>query len=777
MNEEPTPTLTKKYVPATDQQSSRTTKSTSTTGARQYKKIARFGHWLAFVWTVGAGLLTISSLRLPSMMENQAQSAFYQFRGSIAPPKDIIILAIDDASISTPAVSYATDPVKYGHLEPLKGFPYKREAYARVIEKLVQAGARVVALDVIFDLPSSYGEEDDRKLQAALQRYGSKVVLAASYETFDTDSGSITQLRSPQGQLRVGSVSTGSVNFPIEVDGKIHRFAGEYTKELTETQGSLLDKIPDFSTATLRAANIDYPKPLGDRIYYRGSAGSFEQIPFWHVFDQMFWDSNLQSGKVFKDKIVIIGATATAANDFHSVAVNWLFPERMAGVEIHANAIATLKQGNSVRIAFNTRYRSSLFVLVLVGGSAYFISRKKYNRVRVFTSFSIAIAWGVINYILFVSSQLFLPTAIPIIALLAIGLSYLGIEIAIQQLRKIQLVDIIQKNPYSRIAQEILSQQEDLIDLLKKREIQISGKILDGRYRIVKVLGSGGFSETYIAEDTRLPGNPLCVVKQLQPVNNKPEQLEVARRLFSSEAQTLQQLGTHPQIPQLMAYFEEDEEFYLVQEFIDGNSLSQELPSGKRHNQGVVIEMLCELLQILKFVHQKGVIHRDIKPSNIMRRKSDHQLVLIDFGAVKQVSTNLLENLEDTAFTIGIGTKGYAPREQCFGRPQYSSDIYAVGMIGIKALTGVSPHELQHDDNGELIWIERAEVATSFANILNKMVRDSFQERYQTATDALNALNKLISADNIQPLPLDNLSINTQSLEDSEVPTIPWDGN
>jgi CHASE2 domain-containing sensor protein/tRNA A-37 threonylcarbamoyl transferase component Bud32 len=777
MNEEPTPTLTKKYVPATDQQSSRTTKSTSTTLGRQSKKIARLGHWLAGAWTVGAALLTVSSLRLPQMMENQAQSAFYQLRGSIAPPKDIVILAIDDESISTPAVSYATDQVKYGHLEPLKAFPYKRQAYAYVIEKLIQAGARTVALDVIFDLPSSHGKEDDLKFQAALQRYGKKVVLAASYETFENRTGSVTQLRSPQEFLRVGSVSTGSITFPLEVDGKIHRFPGEFTKQLIEAQGSLLEKIPDFGVATLRAANIDFPKPKGDRIYFRGSAGSFEQIPFWHVFDQIFWNSNLQSGKVFKDKIVIVGATATVANDFHPVAVNWLFPERMTGVEIHANAIATLMEGNSVKIAIDNSYTSSLFILLLVGGSAYLISRNKYNRVRVFSCFGTAIVWGGISYLLFVTSQLVFPTAVPVTALVLIGLSYLGIEIVIQQLRKIQLVDIIQKNPSSRIAQEILSQQEELIDLLKKREIQISGKILDGRYRIVKVLGSGGFSETYIAEDTRLPGNPLCVVKQLQPVNNKPEQMEVARRLFSSEAQTLQQLGAHSQIPQLLAYFEEDEEFYLVQEFVSGNALSQELPSGKRHNQVVVIDMLRELLQILIFVHKNGVIHRDIKPSNIMRRKSDYKLVLIDFGAVKQVSTNLLENPDDTAFTIGIGTKGYAPREQCFGRPQYSSDIYAVGMIGIKALTGIPPHELQHDDNGELIWIDRAEVAPGFANILSKMVRDNFQERYQSAQEALDALNQLISAENIPSISSDNSSINTLSLDESDTPTTPWNNN
>jgi CHASE2 domain-containing sensor protein/tRNA A-37 threonylcarbamoyl transferase component Bud32 len=777
MEEKATSTLTEKDISATDQRSSRTTKSTSTTKRRQSKQIARLGHWLAAVWTVGAALLTASNLQLPQMMENQAQSAFYQLRGPIAPPKDVVILAIDDESISTPRVSYATDPVKDRHLEPLKAFPYKREAYGRVVERLVQAGARIVALDVVFDLPSSYGSLDDHKFQAVLQRYGNKVVLGAAYDTIETLNGSVTQLRSPLESLRTGSVSVGSVNFPLEVDGKIHRLAGEYPKLLTEIQGSFVEKIPDFDTATLRAANMDFPKPKGDRVYFRGGAGTFEQIPFWYVFDQSLWDSNLQSGKVFKDKIVVVGATANVANDFHPVAVNWLFPQRMSGVEIHANAIATLMEGNSVKNAINSYQGSSLFVLALVGGSAYFVSRKKSNRIRIISCFGIATLWGGISHILFISNQLFFPTAVPVVAIVAIGISYLCIEITIQQLRKIQLVDILKKNPYSRIAQEILSQQEDLMDLLREREIEISGKILDGRYRIVKVLGSGGFSETYIAEDTRLPGNALCVVKQLQPVNSKPEQLEVARRLFNSEAQTLQQLGTHPQIPQLMAYFEEDEEFYLVQEFILGNALSQELPSGKRHSQAIVIEMLRELLEILVFVHKNNVIHRDIKPSNIMRRKSNNQLVLIDFGAVKQVSTNLIESQEDTAFTIGIGTKGYAPREQCFGRPQYSSDIYAVGMIGIKALTGTPPHELTHDDNGELIWMERASVAPGFATILSKMVRDSFQERYQSASEALDALNKLISSENLQPPSSNDSSINTLPLDDTDTPTTPWNGN
>jgi serine/threonine protein kinase len=177
--------------------------------------------------------------------------------------------------------------------------------------------------------------------------------------------------------------------------------------------------------------------------------------------------------------------------------------------------------------------------------------------------------------------------------------------------------------------------------------------------------------------------------------------------------------------------------------------------------------MLRDLLQTLAFVHDNGVIHRDIKPSNIMRR-DDGKLVLIDFGAVKEVTTQLLENAEQTAFTIGIGTKGYAPSEQCFGRPQYSSDIYAVGMIGIKALTGKHPHELDRDADGELKWLDKVNVSHALAEILNKMVLDDFKQRYQSASLALEALDELRSFQETRYLS------NTLSLENTDTPTTPW---
>ncbi|MBW4687627.1 MAG: CHASE2 domain-containing protein [Komarekiella atlantica HA4396-MV6] len=769
MAEEPTSTLTKKYVSAANRLLSKPTKATSTVSARQSKLMARLGHLLAGTLTMGAALLSASNLGLVQLMENQALSTFFQLRGPIVPPEDIVILAIDDQSISVPEQYYKTDTQQYAYLETLKSFPYKRAAYAQVISKLIKAGVRSVAIDVVFDTPSSYGVADDRQLQTVLQKYGSKVTLAALYENFETHQGPFMQLTQPQQIFRTGSVSIGSANFPIEVDGKVHRLASEFPKLLAENN-LLTAKLPSFDEAVLRAAQVKYPQPKGDRIYFWGRAGTFEPIPFWYVFEPENWNNYLQQGKVFKDKIVLIGSTDKLSNDYHATATN--STERMSGVEIHANAIATLITGKALTVAIKSPLLRGLFVLVLVSGTILLITRSKRGINRLLYSIALASIWGGISYVLFIYGQLIFPTTIPMLAIAMSGLSYLGTEVARDKLRTRQLIDIFQRYKSSPVVQEIISQQNDLQDLLQQRDLAVSGKVLAGRYKIVKVLGSGGFSETYIAEDIQRPGYPRCVVKQLKPVSTKSEGLQLARRLFNSEAQTLEKLGTHNQIPQLLAYFEQDEEFYLVQEYVIGHPLNQELLSDKPLLETVVIEIVKDLLQTLTFVHENDVIHRDIKPGNIIRRHSDSKLVLIDFGAVKEVIANQLDSQEQTPFTIGIGTQGYAPSEQCFGRPQYSSDIYAVGMIGIKALTGIAPHELDRDAYGELRWSDKAQVSNSLAEILSTMVQDDFKQRYQSASEALEALDKLVSQ-NRNSILQDNSSL---FLDDSEAPTKPWPG-
>ncbi|MGK7934251.1 MAG: protein kinase [Xenococcaceae cyanobacterium] len=269
-------------------------------------------------------------------------------------------------------------------------------------------------------------------------------------------------------------------------------------------------------------------------------------------------------------------------------------------------------------------------------------------------------------------------------------------------------------------------------------------QLLGGRYRVVQVLGEGGLGKTYIVKDHHRLSHPQCVVKFLKPASNAPDFLPIAKRLFHQEAEILEKLGQHEQIPRLLAYFEENQEFYLVQELIEGQTLSKELLPGKPWSESQVIQMLQDVLPILEFVHSHGVIHRDIKPSNLIRRTKDGRLVLIDFGAVKQVSVLKMKNYEPlTQPTIPIGTQGYLPLEQLIGQPRLNSDIYALGMIGIQALTGVEPLSLSEDEDGEPLWSERAEVSDELATILSKMVRYHFPDRYQSATEVLQALQVL----------------------------------
>ena len=268
-----------------------------------------------------------------------------------------------------------------------------------------------------------------------------------------------------------------------------------------------------------------------------------------------------------------------------------------------------------------------------------------------------------------------------------------------------------------------------------------SGQPLGSRYKIVEQLGAGGFGQTFIAQDLHLPGHPLCVVKQLKPQVKDAKGLQVARRLFDTEAQVLYRLGSHPQIPQLLAHFEENSEFYLAQELIDGHSLDKEFETTP-WEIGRVIVFLKDVLETLTFVHENRVIHRDLKPSNLIRRHSNNRIVLIDFGAVKQAGTQPAASI---SHTISIGTQGYMPNEQLIGQPQLCSDVYAVGIMGIQALTGQRPKKLlPHRKTGELDWhIYAHHVNQQLMAILDTMVRYNVRDRYPSAKEALAALRSL----------------------------------
>ncbi len=277
------------------------------------------------------------------------------------------------------------------------------------------------------------------------------------------------------------------------------------------------------------------------------------------------------------------------------------------------------------------------------------------------------------------------------------------------------------------------------------------GQTICGRYKILEELSGGAFGTTYIAEDHGLQTKilPRCVVKKFSPKENNPEVLEIARRLFNEEALALQQLGKHDQIPQLLAYFEEDRQFYLVLELIEGDDLEKILLKAP-YSQEEVVVMIRDILEALEFVQKKNCIHRDLKPSNLIRRSNDNKVVLIDFGAVKQIGTQVVVNAGGIASTVVIGTQGYMAPEQASGHPAFSSDLYSLGIIAIQALTGRQPQSLSFGTTGEILWRDRLpsgyKYSQKFLAFLDKMVRYHFRDRYASATEALKALDDVTSA-------------------------------
>ncbi len=277
------------------------------------------------------------------------------------------------------------------------------------------------------------------------------------------------------------------------------------------------------------------------------------------------------------------------------------------------------------------------------------------------------------------------------------------------------------------------------------------GKLLQGRYQVVEVLDAGGFCQTYIAQDSHRPGNSTCVVKHLKPVSDHPQAVATLRHLFTREAQALKKLDSYDQVPEILAHFEEDLEFYLIQEFIAGHPLRAELKTGQCWSESQVIQLLQEVLSILEFVHSQGLIHRDLKPSNLIRRQQNSKLVLINFGSVKQVWTQVVTvqghtntaMAIDTPATVAMGTPGYMSPEQERGRPRFNSDIYALGIIGIQALTGINPTHLSEPYTDEIIGQHQAQVSPELASVLKKMVSYHFKDRYQSAAEALQALQTL----------------------------------
>ncbi|MGK7926778.1 MAG: protein kinase [Spirulina sp.] len=263
--------------------------------------------------------------------------------------------------------------------------------------------------------------------------------------------------------------------------------------------------------------------------------------------------------------------------------------------------------------------------------------------------------------------------------------------------------------------------------------------LLRDRYRALKPIGSGSFGKTFLAIDEDKPSKPHCVIKQFSPQSRDPETLSKASELFAREAMRLDELGSHPQIPNLFAYFTQEDQQYLVQEFIEGDNLDTVSKREEKFNEIQIREFLNSLLPVLQFIHQHNVIHRDIKLENIIRRKTG-ELVLVDFGAATANQTTAL-----TGTGTVIGTMGYAPPEQILGKPTYASDIYSLGVTCLCLLTGMDPLDIYDTDEEIWMWRDRniKPISPELGYILDKMLESTRRQRYQSAEEILQDLNPI----------------------------------
>ena len=264
--------------------------------------------------------------------------------------------------------------------------------------------------------------------------------------------------------------------------------------------------------------------------------------------------------------------------------------------------------------------------------------------------------------------------------------------------------------------------------------------LLKERYRGIRPIGQGGFGRTFLAIDEDKPSKPQCVIKQFYPQAQGTNTLDKAIELFTQEAVRLDELGKHPQIPELLAYFTQDDRQYLVQEFIDGQNLAQELSENGAFNETQIRSLLNDLLPVLQFCHQKQVIHRDIKPENIILKRSDRKLFLVDFGASKIVTNTSLHRSGTS-----IGSPEYVAPEQIRGSAVFASDIYSLGATCIMLLTERSPFDSYDINNDAWMWQKHLKypVSTELSRIINKMLESTPMRRYKTVMEVFQDLNQL----------------------------------
>jgi CHASE2 domain-containing sensor protein/tRNA A-37 threonylcarbamoyl transferase component Bud32 len=446
-----------------------------------------------------------------------------------------------------------------------------------------------------------------------------------------------------------------------------------------------------------------------------------------------------------KDKIVLIGYTAVSSKDFfftpYSIGNP---PETMPGVVVHAQMISQILStvmDSRPQIWVWNLGGEFLWILGWTTTGAWLFRVSRHSRkLSILLASAVIVSIAISAYILFVFSSGWiplLPTLISSIAAMIILACY----------------DYVRAN--NTIKNKLVGEGYKL-------EIGIDGQPI--------VLGEGGFKTVYKARNLDLPNQPLCVVKvvKLDNINVSEidtERLQLAQQLFEKEAKILQELK-HDRIPQLRSFFCKNKEFYLVEDFIEGQTLDSLLDSQWR-SEDSIISLLMDVLDVLKYIHSQNVIHADIKPSNLMLKKSDGKLFLIDFGAgkifkVSNETTIVARKPQSQPNTVRytpsyspptqeipeevcLFTPGYAPPEQALhGQVYHNSDIYSLGIVAIQALTSINPLTFKRDNNNEIIWRDAAKVREDLASILDRMVKPRSVDRYQSAQEVIDLLSIML---------------------------------
>ncbi|MCC5638441.1 CHASE2 domain-containing serine/threonine-protein kinase [Nostoc sp. CHAB 5844] len=684
-------------------------------------------------------LVGVQRLKLLEYFELKVFDQMMQRRADLPPDPRLLIVGFTEQDIQ-----------ELKHITPTD------EELDRLLGKLVSNQSRVIALDFFRDIPVEPGHA---KLLNRLQK-NNRIIAICSTTT------------PPPPGLDVNN-NVGFADLPEDPDAVIRRallFVNPEPKTPCQSQHSLavLTALQYLTETTKIQPQIT---PTGDALqlgkavfkrlppdaggYVAADNGGFQILLNYRSFHNVartvsFTDvlNNKVNPDWVKGKIILIGATAPSKQDIRNTPYATGRQDnsgKMPGIVIHAHIVSEILSAvldrrpifwylpewgeviwlwgwTLVGALIGWKIKHPLFLALVGGGALVFLVGS--------------------GFIIFNQAG-WLPLAQPALGLIAATGSVVVYTAYYEKLQR------------DKIAYQI-QEQEKTIDLLKSllREggssgneanspvdsQPQSGQLLNNRYKVTQVLGSGGFGYTYLADDTKRPGSPKCVVKHLQPAQKDPRFMEVARRLFNAEAEILEVLGQHKRIPQLLAYFEEKQQFYLVQEYIKGHCLQDELIVGKRMEEAEVINILTDVLKVLVFVHDHHVIHRDIKPSNLMRREIDNRIVLIDFGAVKQIQPHQ----EEESLTVAVGTLGYAAPEQLMGQPRLNSDIHALGMIGIQALSGKIAKEIERDPQTTvLIWRDQAKVSDALAAILERMTYFDYLRRYQTVKEVLEDLDKL----------------------------------